>query len=253
MTRSVLVPSKVIVKENKMLKNFTWIASFCPFARDVFYSGIAFCNKKNSQILNVVLSSNFKEAMTITDLIWTQKRASIGQCFGNLKCIQIFGREWAVVETRQIHILRDRRCRKLNWLPSLLCDGDKWSEIVYCEVNNISLYLGSQGGRKISCTGTTTKEGPLSHVLLESPLLQFQQSTGATHRLTMELDHHSLFGLLCTALLIGWDLTSPPLPLAFGLIYEGAIGQPRYCRRHLFFTTGCHPSLVSLVEMEGMY
>jgi hypothetical protein len=36
----------------------------------------------------------------------------------------------------------------------------------------------------------------------------------------MELDLQSLFGLLCTAVLIGWDP-------AFGLLYEGAIGQPR--------------------------
>ncbi len=42
----------------------------------------------------------------------------------------------------------------------------------------------------------------------------------------MELDLQSLFGLLCTAALIGWDPANPPLP-AFGLIYEGAIGQPR--------------------------
>jgi hypothetical protein len=37
--------------------------------------------------------------------------------------------------------------------------------------------------------------------------------------LNMELDLQSSFGLLCTA--------TPPLPSQFGLIYEGAIGQPR--------------------------
>jgi hypothetical protein len=39
----------------------------------------------------------------------------------------------------------------------------------------------------------------------------------------------SLFGLLlCTAVLIGWDPeTLPPSPPAFGLLYEGAIGQPK--------------------------
>jgi hypothetical protein len=42
----------------------------------------------------------------------------------------------------------------------------------------------------------------------------------------MELDLQNLFGLLvCTAVLIGGDLASSPS--AFGLIYEGAIGQPR--------------------------
>ncbi len=41
------------------------------------------------------------------------------------------------------------------------------------------------------------------------------------------LDLQSLFGLLCTAALIGLDPATSPLPPAFGLIYEGAIGQPR--------------------------
>jgi hypothetical protein len=47
-----------------------------------------------------------------------------------------------------------------------------------------------------------------------------------SHRLNVELDLQSLFGLLCTAVLIGRDLvTSHPSPPTFGLIYEGAIGQ----------------------------
>jgi hypothetical protein len=50
---------------------------------------------------------------------------------------------------------------------------------------------------------------------------------GWSYRLNTELELQSLFGLLCTAVLIGWDPATPPLPLAFGLIYEGAIGQPR--------------------------
>ncbi len=58
------------------------------------------------------------------------------------------------------------------------------------------------------------------------------------HRLNMKLDLQSLFGLLCTAVLIGWDpTTSPPLP-AFGLIYEGAIGQPKET------TSLCNPLLI---------
>jgi hypothetical protein len=43
----------------------------------------------------------------------------------------------------------------------------------------------------------------------------------------MELDLQSLFGLLCTAVLIGGEPATSPHPLAFGLIYEGAVGQPR--------------------------
>ncbi len=47
--------------------------------------------------------------------------------------------------------------------------------------------------------------------------------------LNMELDLQSLFMLLCTAVLIGLRARNPPPlpPNAFGLIYEGAIGQPR--------------------------
>jgi hypothetical protein len=47
--------------------------------------------------------------------------------------------------------------------------------------------------------------------------------------LNMELDLQRLFGLhvySCTVL-IGWDPETPPLPPGFGLVYEGAIGQPR--------------------------
>jgi hypothetical protein len=53
-----------------------------------------------------------------------------------------------------------------------------------------------------------------------------------THRLNMELDLRSLFGLhvqcaLCKAVLIGCEPAPPPPPPAFELIYEAAIGQPR--------------------------
>jgi hypothetical protein len=47
----------------------------------------------------------------------------------------------------------------------------------------------------------------------------------------MELDLQSLFGILCTAVLYSsTDSQTPhnsPLPRAFGLSYEGAIGQPK--------------------------
>ncbi len=46
--------------------------------------------------------------------------------------------------------------------------------------------------------------------------------------LNMELDPQSLFGLLCTAVLIGWlkPRNTPP-PYAFELKSEGTIGQQR--------------------------
>ena len=47
----------------------------------------------------------------------------------------------------------------------------------------------------------------------------------------MELDLQSLFGLLCTAVLIGRDPATLPPPPAFGLTHirgaEGAVDQPR--------------------------
>jgi hypothetical protein len=49
---------------------------------------------------------------------------------------------------------------------------------------------------------------------------------GPLHRLNMELDLRSLFGLLCTVHLYSLAETPQPPP-AFGLIYECAIGQPR--------------------------
>ena len=51
----------------------------------------------------------------------------------------------------------------------------------------------------------------------------------ADHRLSMELDLQSLFGLQCTAMNTHWlrPRKSPP-PSACGLIYGGAIGQPRW-------------------------
>ncbi len=43
----------------------------------------------------------------------------------------------------------------------------------------------------------------------------------------MALDLQSLFGLLCTAVLIGTTQHPPPPHPAFGLTNEGAIGQQR--------------------------
>jgi len=55
------------------------------------------------------------------------------------------------------------------------------------------------------------------------------------HRLNMELDLQSLFGLLCTAVLIGWDFASPPFTRILGSYTRALL----VCqdRRHLFVTT----------------
>ncbi len=60
------------------------------------------------------------------------------------------------------------------------------------------------------------------------------------HRLSIELDLQILFGLLCTAVLIGWEPATPPLPPHLGS-YKSALLVIQD-RRHLFVT----PCLVAL-------
>ncbi len=56
-------------------------------------------------------------------------------------------------------------------------------------------------------------------------LLKYTTMCIYNHRLNMELDLQSLFGLLCTVQL--YSLAETPPPPSFGLIYECTIGQPR--------------------------
>ncbi len=85
-----------------------------------------------------------------------------------------------------------------------------------------SVWMWGEGG------GGTQDTGSLILLLsLPSPYKTYQATTLVAlvmqvHRLNMELDLHSLFGLRVQHVLIGGDP-------AFGLIYEGAIGhcQPR--------------------------
>ncbi len=56
----------------------------------------------------------------------------------------------------------------------------------------------------------------------------------STHRLNMELDLQSLFGLLFTAVLIGWDPATPPLPPHLGSYTRALLASQD--RRHLFVT-----------------
>jgi hypothetical protein len=59
------------------------------------------------------------------------------------------------------------------------------------------------------------------------------------HRLNLRIDLQSLFGLLCTAVLLAETPQPYPPPLAFGLIYEGAIGQ---CAAKAFYSC---PAIIS--------
>jgi hypothetical protein len=54
------------------------------------------------------------------------------------------------------------------------------------------------------------------------------------HRLKMEIDLQSLFGLLCTAVLIGWDPATLPPPPHLGSFTRALL--VRQDRRHLFVT-----------------
>ncbi len=56
------------------------------------------------------------------------------------------------------------------------------------------------------------------------------------HRLNMELDLQSLFGLLCTAVLIDWDPATPPFPSHLGSYTRAPLVSKD--RRHLFVTPG---------------
>ncbi len=68
------------------------------------------------------------------------------------------------------------------------------------------------------------------------------------HRSNMELDLQSLFGLLCTAVLIDWDPATPP-PLSTHLgSYKRALLVSKD-RRHLFVTPGMNaltPTFIAL-------
>jgi hypothetical protein len=60
------------------------------------------------------------------------------------------------------------------------------------------------------------------------------------HRLNMELDIQSLFGLLCTAVLMGQDPLTPLLPPILGSYMRTLfVSQDR---RHIFLTLWVQPS-----------
>ncbi len=59
-------------------------------------------------------------------------------------------------------------------------------------------------------------------------------SRSSHHRLNMELDPQRLFGLLCTAVLIGWDPATPPFPPHLGSYTRALLVNQD--RRHLFVT-----------------
>jgi hypothetical protein len=62
----------------------------------------------------------------------------------------------------------------------------------------------------------------------------------------MEFDLQSLFGLLCTAVLIGWDPATPPSP-AFGLMRVLLVSQDK---RHLFVTP-CKCGIVGIASQAA--
>ncbi len=68
-----------------------------------------------------------------------------------------------------------------------------------------------------------------------SNLLRYLKITvPPTYRLNIEIDLQSLHGLLCTALLIGWDPATPPFPPPQLGSYTRALLVSQD-RRHLFF------------------
>ncbi len=64
------------------------------------------------------------------------------------------------------------------------------------------------------------------------------------HRLNMELDLQSLFGLLCTAVHIGRDTETPPSPTHLGSYTRALLVSQN--KRHLFLKP---PAVMSLNEL----
>ncbi len=76
----------------------------------------------------------------------------------------------------------------------------------------------------------------------------------STHKLNMESDLQSLFGLLCSAVLIDWEPATPPLPPHFGSYTRALLVSQD--RRHFFVTPWLNlspPPLphLSLIHGEG--
>ncbi len=82
--------------------------------------------------------------------------------------------------------------------------------------------------------------------LCVGPCVLFTIGVGWDHRLNMELDLRSLFGLLCTAVLIGWDPTTPLPPHLGSYTRSLLVSQDR---RHLFVT----PWLRLLYNLSFMF
>jgi hypothetical protein len=78
------------------------------------------------------------------------------------------------------------------------------------------------------CLGKQVRQTKKTVMHEARPLYYKLQGDCFTHMLNMELDLLSFIWLLCTAVLIGQDPATPPVPLHFGLTYYGTIGQPRY-------------------------
>ncbi len=121
-----------------------------------------------------------------------------------------------------------------------LCTG-----FCFCHMVNASISLRMRTrALHQQRTGTCITRSYLSIILwLKSCVYAFFHRSKCAgyrtiHSLNMELDLQSLFGLLCTAILIGWDPAVPPLLPAFGLIYEGAIGQSSVCDPLLLLFAG---------------
>ncbi len=70
------------------------------------------------------------------------------------------------------------------------------------------------------CTSGSCPEGNFSHSVyvyfIHLRSCHLRLTLGRAHRLNMELDLQSLFGLLCTAVLFGWDPGTPSHPPHLG-------------------------------------
>jgi hypothetical protein len=84
----------------------------------------------------------------------------------------------------------------------------------------------------VACCAAIGPDLPLARHLAVTPELQGTPLISPGHRLNMELNLQSLFGLLCTTVLIG--PANSPLPLRLGSYVRALLVSQD--RRHLFVT-----------------
>ncbi len=130
----------------------------------------------------------------------------------------------------------DQHVRKPTVVESLR--GKKIVHVAVGALHCLAVTEGGQGWNSWSgFNGINLESSASCHSHSHLPM-------GFLHRLKMELDLQSLFRLLCTAVLIGWD--PPPLPSPRIWAHRQGALLVSQDRQHLFVTPCSSPSWNSL-------